>query len=127
MLAKAANKKIYDMLYDGEASEVLATKNLTADLITAADVFIYIDDLSNIINACAQALIKDGFLIFSIENTPKGHSQDKKSKRYQHSETYIAETLQNCGFSLIKCVHSGFRYNKGSPIDGCIYLAQHRS
>ena len=66
MLKKAEARKIYDRL----AKSDLQTLNLppkSADLITAADVFMYVGALERIVATAASALTSDGLFAITVE------------------------------------------------------------
>ena len=65
MLEEAYNKKIYNNLFHYDIEEYIATRNLEYDYIIAADVFVYIGDLSKIFRLIKQRNKRNCSLIFS--------------------------------------------------------------
>jgi len=72
MLEQARKREFYDELRQGDITQALADCEHAYDLIIAADVFIYVGDLSGIVDACARALRPGGRFAFTMEATGKG-------------------------------------------------------
>lgn len=67
MLERAVERQCYDSLILGDAEEYLKTCESSIDAIIAADVFIYIGDLLEILKSSYTALQLNGLLIFTVE------------------------------------------------------------
>lgn len=70
MLAKAAERKVYDMVVKSDGVTYLdqvAAGGESVDVIVAADVFIYIGDLDRVFAAASGALTPTGSLVFTVE------------------------------------------------------------
>ena len=67
MIQKARERGIYDELIVGDLSTPLRESNARYDLIIAADVFIYVGDLSQVFATCQIALQPGGLFAFSTE------------------------------------------------------------
>jgi predicted TPR repeat methyltransferase len=101
MLEKASEKAIYDVLVCDDITHFLTRCNTTFDLITAADVFIYIDDLTSVFRLVQQRLKPAGIFAFSIERT-RGHAYRlKKSGRFAHSAKYIRRLAKENGITVL--------------------------
>ena len=92
MLAKARERRIYDVLAHDEAVSYLERTSETYDLVVAADVLVYIGDLSALFPAVAARLEPQGEFWFSIELSPQDGFRVTMSRRYQHSLGYL-ETM----------------------------------
>jgi predicted TPR repeat methyltransferase len=85
MIAEAARRASYDRLEKAELVAFLAGRAPSADLVTAADVFIYCGALPPVLAAVVPAMMPGGLLAFSLE----AHEGDepvflRASLRYAH-------------------------------------------
>lgn len=132
MLAKAEEKGIYDHLarsdlsLDAERSQLFAD-GLTrgrADLVAAADVLMYLGDLTNAFSLAAGLAAPGAFFAFSVEDagTPDGFHL-APSLRYAHSEAYVRAALAAAGFEIRKIERTTIRMDGGKPVLGILFLA----
>jgi predicted TPR repeat methyltransferase len=124
MLQKAAEKQIYDSLAKGDVNE-LDTSPHSADLIIAADVFVYVGDLHRAFANVARSLTPDGLFAFSVEN----HAGDDElilqpSLRYTHSESYVRRLLAEHAMSPVSLQRETIRMDRGEPLQGLIVVAK---
>jgi predicted TPR repeat methyltransferase len=90
MLEIAARSGAYARLEQGEIVEVLA--RIPADsvhAVLAADVFIYLGDLSAIFAAVSRVLAPGGLFAFSVEGLDSGSYMLQPSGRYAQSPAYL--------------------------------------
>lgn len=125
MIAKARERSIYDQLVVGDLLEHLAKLEPDSfDLLTSADVFVYIGNLAPIFEQCYRILRAQGLLAFSVEAHP---DEDKDfhlatTGRYQQSRAYIGKLSQRFGFSEIYFAPIQSRKEEGKPVSGYLYL-----
>lgn len=132
MLAKAEAKGIYDHLarsdlsLDAELSGLFEAPHARgrADLIAAADVFMYLGDLANAFSLSAALAAPDAVFAFSVEDaaTPEGFHL-APSLRYAHSERYVKDALDIAGFELRELERTTIRMDGGKPVLGILFLA----
>src|SRR5215467_11031470 len=70
MIARAEAKAIYDRLVVGNLADFLAgeiANHTTYDLVLAADVFVYINELASILTNIARVLTPAGIVAFTVE------------------------------------------------------------
>jgi len=121
MISKANKLDIYDSLIAGDIVEKLDLSKEKYDLFIALDVFIYIGEITSLLNAVKKCANKNSFFIFSIEILKgKGYSL-LKSSRYAHSDSYILEVASN-GFELVDSQNVKLRKEGNNWIDGKIYI-----
>ena len=114
MLAKARDLEIYDRLLVGdvEALDVAST----FDIVVAADVLVYLGDLSKVFGVVRERIKPTGLWLFTTE---KSETQDfglGEKRRYRHSEAYLRGLAKAHGYevaSLIECVT---RYEAGVAV-----------
>ncbi len=89
MLRKARAKGVYDRLEKADL-QAFAYDGEKADLVTAADVFMYVGALEGIMKTVAGMLAPDGLFAFSVEKLAgDGDFALQPSRRYAHSEAYV--------------------------------------
>jgi predicted TPR repeat methyltransferase len=126
MLRKAGDKSIYDRLEKIDL-QVLRYEGARADLITAADVFMYVGALEGIAAAVTRLLADDGLFAFSVERLDgEGDFALQASRRFAHSERYVRTVLATNGL----CVHSLeqriIRRDRHEPVQGLVVVAGRR-
>lgn len=123
MLRKAEVKRIYDRLekVDVTALELAEGK---PDLVTAADVFMYVGALEGIFARIAAMLRPGGLFAFSVERHDGPESLVlRPSRRFAHSEAYLRELLATNGFTILSLASATIRQDAGGPIEGLIVAA----
>jgi predicted TPR repeat methyltransferase len=98
MLNIARQRQIYDRLVCSELSEFLPTQARGLDVVVAADVFVYLGDLSGVFRAVRSTLRDGGLFGFSVE---AGAEQDvvlRSTLRYAHSAAYLRKLSHDHGF-----------------------------
>ena len=132
MLAKAQEKRLYQRL---ERSELLAMmkgeKASSYDVIIAADVFVYIGRLDEIMVEINRLLRPGGTLAFSVEAMEALSNEEgikdyqlNQTGRYAHSSGYIARMALVNGFKKHSLTPSTIRLEKGKPVQGWVALME---
>lgn len=121
MLEEAASKDIYDLLAKQDLAN-LAPSDTVYDLIIAADVFIYLGALEQIISWCAGALSPRGYFAFTLE---KGDQplELRESRRFAHSPAYVNDVLRQAGFRHIAMTDCVLRQDRGQDIQSLCVVA----
>ena len=123
MLRKARAKNVYDRLEKADLQS-LAYGGPKADLVTAADVFMYVGALEGIVKAVAGMLAPDGLFAFSVEKLAgDGDFALQPSRRYAHSEGYVRNMLATNGFALLSLEQKIIRQDRREPVEGLIVVA----
>ncbi len=118
MIQKARERGIYDELAVGDLLDLLRASQDTFDLVIAADVFIYIGDLSDIFIACAQSLRANGLFAFSVEALDSGDYVLHQSGRYAHSADYLRRLARQAGFKELGFEQVELRRESEQPVVG---------
>lgn len=125
MLREARAKGVYDAL----AKRDLATLDLQSnqwDLITAADVFIYLGSLEQIVGWVSQALCGGGQFAFTVEEHPGQQAYVlRDSCRYAHSRHHLEELLDEAGFDA-RFSRAVLRQDRDQPVWALIVHATKR-
>jgi predicted TPR repeat methyltransferase len=118
MLEEAARKCVYDTLVAGEAAAYLATRSACLDLIVAADVFIYVGDLSGVFAAARGALRPSGLFAFSTELSLDADTRLQESLRYAHTERYLRGLAATTGWRVESMTEQVLREEDGQDVAG---------
>jgi predicted TPR repeat methyltransferase len=125
MVAQARAKNIYDRLTEGE---VVAFLNAEAarhyDLVMAADLFGYLDDLAPALAATARVLAPGGLIVFSAETHDGDGVILRDTLRYAHSSTHVREALAAAGLERVSLDAAVVRSEKGVPVPGLVGVAR---
>ncbi len=121
MIVRAKQRGIYDELH---AEDLLATlaRARDADLVVAADVFIYVGALEPTFAACARALRPGGLLAFSVEHSPHDDFVLQATLRYAHADAYLRRLAAAHGFSVERTAPSVLRIDSGLPVNGQLFV-----
>ncbi|MDS1137396.1 methyltransferase domain-containing protein [Nitratireductor indicus] len=123
MLKRAEAKRIYDRLARADLAS-LADLPREADLITAADVFMYIGSLERLFALVAATLAPGTLFAFSVELHDGPETMIlRPSRRYAHSEAHLREMLIAKGFELVSMEKAAIRMDRGEAIEGLIVVA----
>ena len=124
MLEQARAKGVYDGLHKRDLAR-LDLGGDSFDLILAADVFIYVGALEQIVGWAAASLNPGGVLAFTLEELAdtEGDLRLRPSRRYAHSSDYVARLLDQAGFGAPQFTRAMLRMDAGQPVSGLTVLA----
>ncbi|TDK35244.1 methyltransferase domain-containing protein [Rhizobium deserti] len=133
MLSKAQAKQLYDHLGQADLSRPadrsgLFSENLLqhrADLVSAADVLMYLGSLETVFPLVLDLLAPSGLFAFSVEDLGEGEGFTlRDSLRYAHSEAYLRALLGRFGLDVVEATKSVIRMDAGKPIEGILFLSR---
>jgi len=128
MVARAAAKGVYDTLHVAELTAHLAGETRRFELITAADVLIYLGDLAPFFAAVAGRLAPGGLLAVTAEAAEAdgpGTAPDRRlrpSRRFAHSLDYASRSAAEAGLALCHHDRSVLRFDGNQPVDGHVLV-----
>lgn len=125
MLEKAEKTKLYDALHESElASFLRARADAEADLVVAADVFVYVAALDEVFREAYRVLKREGLFAF----TAQAHEGDGfvlgADARYAHSESYLRGLADENGFMTVILERVSTREDRGVPVPGFLVVMQ---
>ena len=126
MIAQAEGKQLYDRLVTGELTDFLkaeVSNHAEYDLVLAADVFVYVNDLAPILAAAAQVLSPGGFFAFTVETHSDDGAKLLPTLRYAYGEPYIRRALAEAGLITVSMARAAVRSEKGVPVDSLVVVA----
>ena len=124
MLKLAEKRKIYDELLQEELAACMQARAGAFDLIVAADVFCYIGDLADTLEAAGVALRSSGRLIFSVEAQSKRGFSLTGSGRYAHKPAYIRKAAEKAGLREVSGRNENLRMEYGEPVKGYLTVLE---
>ena len=87
------------------------------DLLVAADVLLYVGDLSPVFEAAAKCLRPEGLFAYSVEaGSGDRYYLQTKSKRFAHSEPYLKKLAAMYGFTEESFEPVTARFDAGKPV-----------
>lgn len=133
MLARAAEKGVYDHLARADLSRPAAESGLfdevmpegRADLVAAADVLMYLGDLAEVFPNAARLTRPGGLFAFSVEDGGEGDAPVlRPSLRYAHPEIFMRRRAAEAGFAIVAVTRETIRMDAGAPVHGLLFLAR---
>jgi predicted TPR repeat methyltransferase len=123
MLKRAEAKQIYGRLVKADLN--LLEFPAGVDLVTAADVFMYVGAMDAIVPRISAALPAGGVFAFSVEHHPGPEDFVlRPSRRYAHSEAYLRRLLRESGFDIGSLERATIRMDRGEPVEGLIVVGR---
>lgn len=127
MVEKARAKGLYDALAAAELLAFLAGEAPGgADLVLAADVFVYVGDLAPVFAAVARALAPAGLFAFSVQ-APAGEEAGfvlGDDLRYAHGEAYLRATAAAAGLAVRLVEAAATRLDRGVAVPGLVAVLE---
>lgn len=140
MVEQARLKGVYDRLDVADLLHALATETpceATApgavaddfelpgfDLIIAADVFVYVPDLTPVTRATARRLEPGGLFGFTCETYQGDDFVLGPALRYAHGIAHVGKALQGAGLVVEHVAPTSCRTERGVPVDGLVVVAR---
>lgn len=124
MLRKARDKGVYDRLVKADLQE-LRPEDDRPDLVTAADVFMYVGALDRIFATVTAMLAPGGIFALSVERfSGEGAFELQPSRRYAHSEAYVHGLIAAAGLRLVSLERAVIRQDRREPVEGLIVVTE---
>lgn len=133
MLAKAREKDLYDHLGQADLSLSVEKSGLfsegldhgRADLVSAADVLMYLGSLETVFPLVTALLKSSGLFAFSVEDAGEDETfRLRDSLRYAHSELYVAALCARHGLTPVESENTVIRMDAGKPVRGILFLSR---
>ena len=122
MLRKAEARGVYDRLVKGDIADLTVPRSV--DLVTAADVFMYVGTLEAVFAHVAAMLKPTGLFAFSVEASDGDDLVLRESRRYAHGQAYVERELEQAGLRLVSLAVDTIRTDRGEAIKGLVVVAQ---
>jgi predicted TPR repeat methyltransferase len=124
MLAKADAKRIYDRLQQVDL-QTLEAGDARYDLVTAADVFMYLGNLDRLFATVAAMLAPGGLFAFTAES----HDGDepmvlRPSRRYAHADAYLRDLIARSGFEIVHFATAAIRRDRDEAVNAHVVVVR---
>ncbi|MEQ1756012.1 MAG: methyltransferase domain-containing protein [Micropepsaceae bacterium] len=116
MLERAAMTGAYSKLVEGDVERVPEEAHGPFALIVAADVLVYLGNLSALFGQVRRLIHADGLWLFTTE---RGNSKDFElgpKRRFRHSEDYLRKLASDHNFEVASLVECVTRYEAGQGV-----------
>jgi predicted TPR repeat methyltransferase len=124
MVEIARAKGLYRKLAVGDLGAFLATQDAaSADLIIAADVFVYLADLTPVIAASARVLAPGGLIAFTVETHRGDGVVLGAGLRYAHGAAAVRGAMTAAGLKIVLLEEASTRNEAGRPVPGLVAVA----
>jgi predicted TPR repeat methyltransferase len=122
MLEKARQRGDYDELVCEEAAAYLAGQPQRFDAGVAADVFVYVGDLSDVFTGMRAVLRPGGLFAFSVEVADGTDFILQPSHRYAHSIDYLRRLAAAHAFAIESLESRVIRRNRDTDVPGYLVV-----
>jgi len=122
MLEQSRRRGVYDELVKSDLAPALLARPGGADVLLAADVFIYVGDLAPIFYAAATALRAGGFFAFTLEIADCPDFTLCRSRRYAHNPAYIRRLAAETGLVERGFTRAILRAGEEAPVTGAVVV-----
>lgn len=130
MIKEAEKKKCYHELSTQPLEAYMQATKLTFDMITAADVLIYVGPLEKTFEGAKSCIKSGGLFAFTTEKLDENHPEDiwlsPENHRHKHKDTYVRRLADDYGFEVI-CLDGGVsRYENKKPVQASYIILQRK-
>lgn len=124
MLDMARRKGVYDQLAVADMTQWLGCEpDHAADLVVAADAFVYLADLGAVCRTIARVLEPGGLLAFTVETHAADGVMLGPKLRYAHGAGHVRAAVSGCGLVLLICAPASTRTENGVAVPGLVVVA----
>lgn len=116
---------LYDKLaVAGLTSFLVSRPDVSADLVIAADVFVYIGDLRPAFSQSRRVLRPGGLLAFTAQSHTGEGVVVGPDRRFAHAEVWLRERLAAAGLRVALMEAASTRQDRGAAVPGLIVVAE---
>ncbi len=94
------------------------------DLILAADVFVYLGDLTAVLCQSARVLARKGVLAFTLQTADEGREGLGPDLRFRHAPSTVRRGLSQAGLAVRIIEAQSMRREGGFDVPGLVVVAQ---
>jgi predicted TPR repeat methyltransferase len=125
MLARARRARFYKRLHEADLVAFLTQEpEASADLVIAADVFVYMAALDDAFRQTHRVLENGGLFAFTVQ----AHDGDGvvlgADSRYAHGESYLRGVAAETGFATILFEHVSTRQDRDLDVPGFLLILE---
>jgi predicted TPR repeat methyltransferase len=125
MLAAARKTRLYERLHEGDLLGFLKGQGeRSADLVVAADVFVYIAALNDIFAEAHRVLTRGGLFAFTVQAHDGAGVILGADSRYSHGEPYLRALAARTGFAVALFETVSTRQDRGVEVPGFLLVLE---
>jgi predicted TPR repeat methyltransferase len=125
MLAVCRGKPVYDRLVQADAVAFLAAEPPdSTDLVTAADVLIYVGEVRPVFEAASRTLVQGGHFALTVQTGPRHGFELGEDHRYRHALTYVHEVAVRNDVPVVASEAVVLRTERGEPVEGAVVVCR---
>lgn len=130
MVEAARARGVYDRVEVGGLLDVLRREpEGSLDLVTAADVLVYVGDLEAVFETLSRVLRPGGHFAFTSQTFPEGEEPEAGSTvgedlRFRHGERHVRAVASRHGFEITRLVRDWERRERGEPLPGLVAVCR---
>ena len=122
---RADGQPLYDKLAVAGLTAFLTSRpDACADLVVAADVFVYLGELAPSFAQTARVLKRGGLFAFTVQ----GHGGEGvvvgADRRFAHAEGWLRRRLKEAGLSPLALEPASTRQDRGEAVPGLLVVAE---
>jgi predicted TPR repeat methyltransferase len=116
---------LYDKLaVAGLASFLASRPDHSADLVIAADVFVYLGDLTPAFAQSARVLKRNGLLAFTVQSHAGEGVIVGEDRRFAHAELWLRQKLSETRLLPVRIEEASTRQDRDRPVPGLLVVAE---
>ncbi|QHP67491.1 methyltransferase domain-containing protein [Bradyrhizobium sp. LCT2] len=125
MIRVARATELYAELEVADMIEGLRSKgDGCANLVVAADAFVYLSDLAPVLAEAGRVLAAGGVLAFTLETHDGSGIVLGEGLRYAHSAEYVRRAIAQAGLKLLTLEPGSPRNENNEPVRGLVVVAE---
>lgn len=125
MLAKAAERGVYDELIEAELLSYLRSTSERFDLVLAADTLVYLGDLAPFFAAAARATVAGSLIAFNIETLEGAPYRLQPSGRFAHNPLALPQ-MAGPWFRMKASLRATLRSEADRKVEGAYVIMERR-
>ena len=124
MVEEARATGLYEELEVDDMVAGLSSKaEASADLVLAADAFVYVPQLAPALTQVQRVLAPGGLLAFTVETHDGDGVVIGAGLRYAHAAEYLRKTIAGVGLKLVHLQQASPRTEDNEPVRGLVVVA----
>lgn len=125
MIKQARATNLYAELEVADMIDGLRGKpDASANLVIAADAFVYLSDLAPVLAEAKRVLASGGVLAFTVETHDGSGIVLGGGLRYAHSAEYVRNAIAKAGLKLLTLEPASPRNENSEPVRGLVVVAE---
>lgn len=124
---RADGQPLYDKLAVAGLTAFLTSRpDSSADLVVAADVFVYLGELGPAFAQSARVLRRGGLFAFTAQSHDGEGVVVGADRRFAHAEGWLRQRLVEAGLHPLITESASIRQDRGAPVPGLLIVAERR-